>query len=168
MEIKGAQFGAAVVDGGANDPHARIQLLHMDNDGGHWLIYGRPFSSVWLHDLIESLQMLHGSMHAGLQLDPSGGWLNRPIIVSDEVKVGQVYGDINRIPVNGVRPPDRRFRVERITDGEATVIILGPLDQYIVLNVPNVGNGKRIYIDCRFLPSEHHPLLEDADTEQPC
>lgn len=55
IELKGQQFGVRFERRGDDDRHVTIQLLSEDDE--NWFKVGNPFSSHWLTDLIQILQL---------------------------------------------------------------------------------------------------------------
>lgn len=62
QEFKGGQFGVRLVPRGGNDPHVCIQLLGEDDE--NWFEIGNSFSSFWIDDLIQQLQIAKKAMEA--------------------------------------------------------------------------------------------------------
>ena len=68
--ITGDQFGIEFEKREEKDNHICLQLL-MEDDG-HWYTHGESFSSHWLDDLIDVLQIAKGRMEAMAQKEKDG------------------------------------------------------------------------------------------------
>lgn len=70
IELKGKQFGVRFKERGRDDPHVCIQIIGEDDE--HWFNVGNPFSSFWIQDLIDQLEIAETILDTQYKKDPSG------------------------------------------------------------------------------------------------
>lgn len=68
--LKGRCFGVKLEARGPNDLHVCVQII--GEDDGHWFDVGNPFSSFWIQDLIDQLEIAKAVLDTQYKEDPSG------------------------------------------------------------------------------------------------
>lgn len=72
VELRGKQFAVSLSKRGPEDPHIVIQLMSEDDE--QWFPVGNAFSSYWIEDLLQVLELAQFSLARSdkFEKDPSG------------------------------------------------------------------------------------------------